>query len=173
MYEREEEETKEERERGNGPNESMNGARESEVPKNIPVFVKGTGTPATWRQDRRRRGWRRKGSGCRRGGGFRTAKAVGPRTVASTLPPLSVASRFPDTADRHRQVSESNSRSFTSQPTRIVSPSRSIPFRTPSCSHPPARHPRIIATHHGYTHVSRVVSAVDDHDFSQLLEIVE
>lgn len=92
-----------ERERGNGPNESMNGARESEAPKSIPVFVKGTGTPATWRQDRRRRrrGWRREGNGCRRGGGFRTAKAVGPRTVASTLPPLSVASRFPDTADRH------------------------------------------------------------------------
>lgn len=47
-----------------------------------------------------------------RGGGFRTAKAVEPRTVASTLPPLSVAPRFPDSADR--QVSESNSRSFTS-----------------------------------------------------------
>lgn len=97
---------------------------------------------------------------------------MGPRTVASTPPPLSVASRFPDTADKHRQVSESNSRSFTSQPTRIVSPSRStlarslflhilFLFFSPSST----RHPCIIATHHCYIHVSRVISAVDNCDF--------
>lgn len=57
------------------------------------------------------------------GGGFRTAKAVEPRTVASTLPPLSVAPWFPDSADR--QVSESNSRSFTSA---SLCRTQSLPF---------------------------------------------
>lgn len=52
--------------------------------------------------------------------GFETNEGVctgrggskGRRIVASMIPPLSVASRFPDCVDW--QVSESNSRSFTS-----------------------------------------------------------
>lgn len=165
--------------RGNGPNESMNGATERS-PKSIPVSRRNrdpggvVAGPATG-----------VGGGRRvRGGGFRTAKAVEPRTVASTLPPLSVAPRFPDSADR--QVSESNSRSFTSA--SLFSPPHYFVlsvtlFLSPSYLHPPfslslflfllisfsfslsfvLAHPLATAAahHRVYTRVSRVTAAGD------------
>lgn len=139
-------------------------------------------SPFSWKEEQgpRRRGGRIDDDndggdggreGFRREGGFRTAKAVGPRTVASTLPPLSVASRFPDTADRHWQVSESNSRSFTSQPTRIVFLSFSLPPSVPFSLSPSLTLCYASPFYNRYTpplyiHVSRVISAVDDRNFS-------
>lgn len=85
-------------ERGNEPNENMNETREREQsPKSIPVERKEQGP--------RRRGGRieDRGGGERRGvsqGWVSYGQGSGAAVVASTLPSLSVAPRFPGSADR-------------------------------------------------------------------------
>lgn len=85
-------------------------------------------SPFSWKEQGPRRRGGKIGDDDGGGGGREAGAAAGvgfvrPRQWGRGQSPrryhLSVASRFPDTADRHRQVSESNSRSFTSQPTRI------------------------------------------------------
>lgn len=92
-----EEEGEEEGERGNEPNENMNETRENEVPRASLLsernrdpggVVAGSRTAAAAGDEGVPQGWVSYGQGS------------GAAVVASTLPSLSVAPRFPGSADR-------------------------------------------------------------------------